>query len=69
MKPLRFQSTPPVRGATRDVEVDIPATQSISIHAPREGGDRFVIRGLVGNPISIHAPREGGDGTHNSPHI
>ena len=33
----------------------------ISIHAPREGGDR----GLEDHPgvkhISIHAPREGGD--------
>ena len=35
--------------------------QIISIHAPREGGDRQHIRDAVGIDISIHAPREGGD--------
>ena len=35
---------------------------SISIHAPREGGDYGGILDLVGDyAISIHAPREGGD--------
>ena len=36
---------------------------SISIHAPREGGDSYGA-GLIRStpPISIHAPREGGDG-------
>ena len=34
----------------------------ISIHAPREGGDRKIrsVANTIGN-ISIHAPREGGD--------
>ena len=35
--------------------------QTISIHAPREGGDysgRFFSQSIF---ISIHAPREGGD--------
>ena len=56
----QFQSTPPARGATqghggRLVEI------GISIHAPREGGDRCR-RGLSpAGTISIHAPREGGD--------
>ena len=36
---------------------------SISIHAPREGGDvcSLIVPGDV-TGISIHAPREGGDG-------
>ena len=35
---LRFQSTPPARGATGRKLGDSPASR-ISIHAPREGGD------------------------------
>ena len=37
---------------------------TISIHAPREGGDHTDIRNHHTNDsaISIHAPREGGDG-------
>ena len=34
----------------------------ISIHAPREGGDRVGGLGFLYPDISIHAPREGGDG-------
>ena len=56
-----FQSTPPVRGATRS-RCGRAARRDISIHAPREGGDK-ALGGA--NPsavkISIHAPREGGD--------
>ena len=33
----------------------------ISIHAPREGCDRFTPQGHPGGVISIHAPREGCD--------
>ena len=33
----------------------------ISIHAPREGGDRTNYHPHYKNSISIHAPREGGD--------
>ena len=37
-------------------------TLGISIHAPREGGDRALYFDLTGRElISIHAPREGGD--------
>ena len=36
-----FQSTPPVRGATRHTAI-ILGDLSISIHAPREGGDGMV---------------------------
>ena len=35
--------------------------EGISIHAPREGGDRDKIVQLLTHEISIHAPREGGD--------
>ena len=34
---------------------------SISIHAPREGGDISITIIRLRTNISIHAPREGGD--------
>ena len=58
---LLFQSTPPARGATKAHAVS-STYETISIHAPREGGDRRRVR--IPQPlcdISIHAPREGGD--------
>ena len=55
-----FQSTPPARGATRH-RYQSAALQPISIHAPREGGDRELISKRQELTISIHAPREGGD--------
>ena len=56
----KFQSTPPVKAATRTTTRTTEG-QHISIHAAREGGDddRTVIIGT--NVISIHAAREGGD--------
>ena len=58
-----FQSTPPARGATATWQArQTPPT--ISIHAPREGGDSGDVPGMALAwiyPISIHAPREGGD--------
>ena len=56
-----FQSTPPARGATQENRQE-QEIQTISIHAPREGGDltRAVVL-MVDAFISIHAPREGGD--------
>ena len=36
---MRFQSTPPVRGATLLTTENL-AQQTISIHAPRAGGDK-----------------------------
>ena len=55
-----FQSTLPVRGATRTGEI-LDMIACISIHAPREGSDEIqdYLKGLVW--ISIHAPREGSD--------
>ena len=38
MHPIRFQSTPPARGATA-AQLPDDASDQISIHAPREGGD------------------------------
>ena len=55
-----FQSTPPARGATLKSDV-LDDAVTISIHAPREGGDnaQYVLQWR--RNISIHAPREGGD--------
>ena len=57
----KFQSTPPVWGATGIV---VPAIllEVISIHAPRVGGDIFGTNYYAFCEISIHAPRVGGDG-------
>ena len=55
-----FQSTPPARGATTLTQAEYDAL-TISIHAPREGGDRCGYQRRQHHPISIHAPREGGD--------
>ena len=58
-----FQSTPPARGATLRSGL-LRRAASISIHAPREGGDEVISGDILGRAIiSIHAPREGGDGS------
>ena len=57
---MRFQSTPPVKAATREREEKETAVR-ISIHAAREGGDISGLTGVTANLISIHAAREGGD--------
>ncbi len=59
-RPL-FQSTHPMRGATRDLW-DFAGSHRISIHAPHAGCDPALI-GLTGNShkISIHAPHAGCD--------
>ena len=55
-----FQSTHPVRGATR-YSYTVEPSCTISIHAPREGCDheRNIYHEYAN--ISIHAPREGCD--------
>ena len=55
-----FQSTLPVRGATKP-GIQRIRIKGISIHAPREGSD--IDRGRTDGlqEISIHAPREGSD--------
>ena len=55
-----FQSTPPVKAATRNNLVSRPE-QGISIHAAREGGDKQTRNARRPDRISIHAAREGGD--------
>ena len=56
-----FNPRPP-RGGRRLLSDDVVNTRSISIHAPREGGDAgFPVRPRPTSNISIHAPREGGD--------
>ena len=60
MSQRQFQSTPPARGATVITTV-LLFSASISIHAPREGGDGAFTDFSPVKCISIHAPREGGD--------
>ena len=63
---MLFQSTPPARGATRNRKCCV-RLRSISIHAPREGGDVKLCAITSHNVISIHAPREGGDSRPPAP--
>ncbi len=56
-----FQSTRPARGATLPDRFKT-LNPLVSIHAPREGRDGDVLRGLKTVEVSIHAPREGRDG-------
>ena len=56
----KFQSTRPVRGATR-ASAKYPCSDYISIHAPRAGRDQARYPYSLGGDISIHAPRAGRD--------
>ena len=60
-----FQSTPPVKAATRSY-IDKWYAVKISIHAAREGGDYDESYRNVLEHISIHAAREGGDNSEIS---
>ena len=53
-----FQSTPP-RGGRLLHDSCRDSSHRISIHAPREGGDRPYLRLGLGEGISIHAPARG----------
>ena len=55
-----FQSTLPVRGATKP-GIQRIRIKGISIHAPREGSDEVMRQKAAKSGISIHAPREGSD--------
>ena len=55
-----FQSTPPVKAATR-FRKEAERENIISIHAAREGGDGCKFTVTITKGISIHAAREGGD--------
>ena len=60
---IQFQSTPPVKAATkRRFKCLLPLP--ISIHAAREGGDGYIEFIRRKGEISIHAAREGGDGAY-----
>ena len=63
LRTYQFQSTPPARGATRNSIHRNNTQATISIHAPREGGDGQAQASQGDRRISIHAPREGGDCT------
>ena len=60
LKAWPFLSTLPARGATDGLLAEGDRGH-ISIHAPREGSDRFSSKGAGSTGISIHAPREGSD--------
>ena len=58
-----FNPRPPRGGRLINITLELPK-EDISIHAPREGGDRIErVDGRQDPHISIHAPREGGDPT------
>ena len=57
---LRFQSTPPVRKATKNTFCSLEGIR-ISIHASREEGDNAGFEEQDILKISIHASREEGD--------
>ena len=59
---LLFQSTRPMRGATRNAVNAVIDFFKISIHAPHAGRDEADRRGRRrGHRISIHAPHAGRD--------
>ncbi len=60
MEDRRFQSTLPVRGATRSRRKGCKHVR-ISIHAPRAGSDAARCMDTTTSVISIHAPRAGSD--------
>ncbi len=55
-----FQSTLPLRGATKGGEY-LDGKTKISIHAPLTGSDTVVVADSWMQPISIHAPLTGSD--------
>ena len=57
---LRFQSTRPMRGATRR-RVKALLYRIVSIHAPHAGRDRILCPCHKGFRVSIHAPHAGRD--------
>ena len=67
MRKITFQSTPPVKAATKTPAASAKAPD-ISIHAAREGGDLDATMSYdTSHGISIHAAREGGD--ENQPYF
>ena len=55
-----FQSTPPVKAATKKFIAKRDG-YTLSIHAAREGGDAYALAFHLIEDLSIHAAREGGD--------
>ncbi len=57
----KFQSTPPCKGATLQHRPGF-LTPQVSIHAPVQGGDRWLwFTPSIRTTVSIHAPVQGGD--------
>ena len=63
-----FQSTHPVRGATRPRSAGRPDNRFQSTHPVRGATDKVCHNG-GGNTISIHAPREGCDCSYSVPKV
>ena len=59
---VRFQSTPPARGATLYLSCRPPLPQNFNPRPPRGGRQQGGWAAGAAGKISIHAPREGGDG-------
>ena len=57
---MKFQSTPPARGATPPNRCGHPSTQFQST-PPARGATKTRLLKIAKQKISIHAPREGGD--------
>ena len=55
------------RGERRQAQRGQPGRKKISIHAPREGSDRYFFVVVCQCNISIHAPREGSDSFFGRP--
>ena len=59
---MMFQSTRPVWGATQTPTWLRTSESAVSIHAPRAGRDRSLVRrSACLEHVSIHAPRAGRD--------
>ena len=58
---LKFQSTPPARGATTSGTISIINSGLFQSTPPARGATQNRGYNLAKTGISIHAPREGGD--------
>ena len=63
---MRFQSTPPARGATPDMQ-ELTAPDMFQSTPPARGATYEGRRARRSEEVSIHAPRAGGDTTFKLP--
>ena len=67
MELKQFQSTPPVRGATKPPPVLPPPLEDFNPRPPCGGRRQHCPHRFQRHRISIHAPRAGGDRFHRGP--